>query len=105
MTGTQSDDRVNRQTTVAGCVLMVVSLAVLAGVALPVVTWRDPESGRPLPRELSIAVPLLAGALCYGIGTGILKIFGVSVEATRSRESADHHEDCDTRPPDNQSQG
>ena len=89
MAGTQSEDDENSQPTVAGCLLMVLSLAVIGCVAIPVVTWRDPDSGRPLPRMIAIVTPVLAGALCYGIGTAILKILGLSVLTMPKRKPPD----------------
>ena len=90
MANTQSEEDGNSEATLAGCLVMVLSLAVIVGVALPVVRWRDPASGQPLPRMFSIAVPVLAGAVCCGIATGILKIFGVPVSRKTKRESADN---------------
>jgi hypothetical protein len=69
----------NGEITVAGCLLLILSLAVIVSVALPVVMWRDPVSGQPLPRNIAIITPLLAGGLCCSIGTAILKIFGLQV--------------------------
>jgi hypothetical protein len=99
MTGNQSQDDKNGQTTIAGCLVVILSLAVIGAVAIPVVTWRDPESGRPLPRMVAIVVPVLAGALCCGICTGILKILGISVMAKPKTESPDFTEETDVPPP------
>ncbi len=74
-------------------------------MAIPVVKWRDPEFGRPLPRMIAIATPVLAGALFCAIGTGILKILGIPVMAKRKRESPDSDEDAGTPPQDEPSQG
>jgi hypothetical protein len=65
--------------TLAGALLMVISLAIIVTVAIPVVTWRDSESGMPFPRMVAILAPILAGALFYGAGTGVLKLFGIAV--------------------------
>ena len=79
MTGPPSKDKDTSQPTIAGIVLMLISLAIIVYVALVVVRWRDPESGIALPRMVAIVVPILAGALFYAIGTGILKLFGIAV--------------------------
>lgn len=73
--------------TAAGCLLLLVSVALIFGLAIPIVTWRDPQSGQPLPRMVAIVLPLLAGALCYAIGTGILKLFGLSTFAKSEKRS------------------
>jgi hypothetical protein len=82
----EEDDR--SRPTVAGCLLMLVSVAVIGAVAIPVVTWRDPEDGHPLPRTVAILTPILAGAFCYGIGTAVLKLLGLPV-LVRSKEPSD----------------
>jgi hypothetical protein len=75
-TGDQDD---KSRPTVAGCLLLVLSVAVIFGLAVPIVRWRDRESGDPLPRDVAIVAPILAGALFYAIGSAILRIFGLSV--------------------------
>jgi hypothetical protein len=85
MAGTPTGEDDRNRPTVAGCLLMLVSLAVIVAVAIPVVTWRDPEDGRPLPRTVAILTPILAGAFCYGIGTAILKLLGLPA-LVRSKE-------------------
>jgi hypothetical protein len=79
MTEPHSKDEDKARPTMAGCVLMVLSLAVIVCVALPVVEWRDPNTGFALPRMVAVVLPILAGAAVYGIGTGILKLFGIPV--------------------------
>jgi hypothetical protein len=90
------EDSKDERSIVAGCLLMVVCLAVIAGVAVYVVTWRDADSGRALPKKVAIVVPLLAGALCYGIGTTILKVLGLPVLVKSEKESSGHPEDSGT---------
>jgi hypothetical protein len=92
MAGTESEDDENSRPTVAGCLLMVLSLAVIGGVAIPVVRWRDPGSGSPLPQEVAIAAPVVAGALCYGIGAALLKILGLPVFVRPKKEPPDASE-------------
>jgi hypothetical protein len=79
MTESQHNGEDNRRPTLAGCLLMLLSVAVIFGSAVPIVTWRTPDTGQPLPRTVAIAAPLLLGALCYGIGTGILGVLGIRV--------------------------
>ena len=75
--------------TTSGCLLTIISFAVIVGVALPVVTWRDADTGRPLPKMIAIVVPLLAGALCHGIGTTILRFLGLTVFRKPKNASSD----------------
>jgi hypothetical protein len=63
--------------TLAGCFLTLLSVAVIFGSAVPIVTWRDPETGLPIPRMLAIAAPFLAGGLCYAVGAAILRLLGL----------------------------
>jgi len=65
--------------TFAGCFLTLLSVAVIFGSAVPIVTWRSSDSGLPLPRMIAIFAPLLAGALCYAVGAAILRLFGMSM--------------------------
>ena len=96
MVGNQPNDDSNSRPTVAGCLLLLLSLAVIPGVAIPIVTWRDPDSGRPLPRLIAIVTPVLAGAVFFGIGSSILKILGLSVLS----KIGESHEDANAPPPD-----
>ena len=59
---------------------------------MPIVTWRDPDSGRPLTRSVAIALPLVAGALCFGMGSTILKVLGLAVWAKLKKGSSDRAE-------------
>ena len=88
------------QATAAGCLLMAVCLAVIGGVAFYLVTWRDPATGEALPEKVAIFTPLLAGAVCYGIGAAVLKILGFPVLIQPKKESddpADDREEFQTR--------
>jgi hypothetical protein len=77
----EADD--NGKLTAAGCVLTLLSVAVIVGVALPIVRWRDPETGLPLPRSMAILSPLLIGAAFHGIGSFLLKFLGLPVWSKR----------------------
>jgi hypothetical protein len=67
--------------TGVGCVLTVFSTAVIFGVALPIVRWRDPATGQGLPRLVAIVAPLLIGAAVHGIGSLFLRLIGLRVWA------------------------
>jgi hypothetical protein len=69
----------NTKLTGVGCVLTLLSVAVTFAVALPIVRWRDPATGQPLPREVAIISPLLIGAAFNGIASLLLKVLGVRV--------------------------
>jgi hypothetical protein len=83
----EGDD--NGPPTIAGCLLLLLSLAVIGAVAVPLVTWRQPETGQPLPRMVSIFIPVIAGAIVFGIGTGLLRLLGVRVLAEAKKEPSE----------------
>jgi hypothetical protein len=72
-----SDD--NAKLTGVGCVLTLLSVGVIAGVAIPIVRWRDPETGNGLPNEVAICAPLVIGAAFHGICTVLLRLVGLRV--------------------------
>jgi hypothetical protein len=76
----------NAKLTGIGCALTLLSVAVVFGVALPMVRWRDPETGQPLPRSVAIFSPLLLGAAFHGIGLLVLKLVGLRVWSKREQE-------------------
>jgi hypothetical protein len=78
--------------TAAGCLLTFLCVAVIVGSAVPIVTWRDPDFGVPLPRTLSIAAPFLLGGLCYAIGAAILRLLGLALFKKTSGSSGEHAE-------------
>jgi len=92
----ESEGGNKEQATAAGCLLIAVCLAVIGGVAFYLVTWRDPQTGLALPHKVAIFVPLLAGAVCYGIGAAILKILGLPVLTRPNEESSDRSDDSET---------
>jgi hypothetical protein len=102
VTPSKADD--NSQPTLAGCLLMVFSLAVIGGVALLLVTWRDPNSGQALPQKVAIVTPVLAGALSYAIGSWLLRILGLRVEKPK-KELSDRPNDFETAGRDGQTWG
>ena len=66
------------QATAAGCFLTLICTAVIFGTVVPIVTWRDRESGLALPTWSAIAAPLFLGGLCYALGVAILKYLGIA---------------------------
>jgi hypothetical protein len=80
------DDDASSRLTATGCLLTALSAAVILGSAVPIVSWRDPDSKLPLPRSVAIAVPFLIGALCFGIGSAILKVLGLTVWAKPKKD-------------------
>jgi hypothetical protein len=98
MAATPDEDDDKGQLTPAGCLLIALSVAVIVTLAVPLVTWRDPDSGRPLPRMVAILAPFLAGALCYGLGAAILRILGLPVSARSRKDSSDRPGDGDAPP-------
>jgi hypothetical protein len=80
----EEDDK-HARPTAAGCLLTLLCVVVILGGAIPVVMWRD-DQGRGLPRRLAIALPVVAGAVCYGIGAVVLRILGISILKTSEDE-------------------
>ena len=62
--------------TAVGCMLVLGSVAVIFGVAYPVM-----RSG--LPQMIAIAIPMLAGAVCYAIGAGVCNLLGIRLYRDR----------------------
>jgi hypothetical protein len=77
--GPAENDKANL--TVVGYVLTVLSVAVIFGVALPIVRWRDPATGQRLPGEVALFGPLLIGAAVHGLGSLFLRLIGLPVWA------------------------
>jgi hypothetical protein len=69
----------NAKPTVVGCVLTLLTVALIFGLAIPIVQWRDPQTREPLPRTVAIFAPLLIGALFHGLGTIVLRCVGLRV--------------------------
>jgi hypothetical protein len=87
----KKDDK--EKLTGAGCVLTLLSVAVIFGVAIPIVHWRDPETGQPLPRTIAILAPILIGATFHGIGTLILRMVGLRVLAKPEKDDSSSPEE------------
>jgi hypothetical protein len=103
VTASKGDD--NNQITFAGCLLVLLSLAVIVAVALTVVQWRDPNSGEPLPRDALILTPVVAGALFCALVGGLLRMLGVRVLAKPKKESCDRANDFERSERDKRSRG
>jgi hypothetical protein len=82
--GSGIDD--NRQLTGLGCVVTLLSIAVVFGVAVPIVRWRDPETGQPLPRFVAIMSPLLIGATLQAIVSLFLRFLGFPIWKERETD-------------------
>jgi hypothetical protein len=82
--GSADDDK--EKLTGVGCVLTLLSVAVIFGVALPIVRWRDPATGQSLPRLIAILAPVLIGAAVHGIGSLVLRLLGLRVLAKRESD-------------------
>lgn len=73
--------------TPLGCVLTLLSLAVVLGTAIPIVRWRDPDTGQPLPRMVAISAPVILGAIFHAVCAGLLRLFGLRTWTTPEAES------------------
>jgi hypothetical protein len=76
----------NTKLTAAGCVLTALSIAIICVVALPIVRWRDPDTGQGLPRMVAIAAPILVGAAFHGLASLFLKLIGVPLWSKREKD-------------------
>ena len=83
----------NAKPTGVGCVLTLLTVAVIIGVAIPIVQWRDALTGEPLPRELAILAPLLVGAAFHGIGTLLLRLVGLRIWSKSDTEDSSSSEE------------
>jgi hypothetical protein len=69
----------NTKLTRAGCVVTFLTVVVIFGVAIPIVQWRDADTGQPLPRTVAIVAPFLIGALFYGVCSLLLWLVRLGV--------------------------
>ncbi|HEY7313659.1 MAG TPA: hypothetical protein VH643_30185 [Gemmataceae bacterium] len=69
----------NAKLTAAGCVLALLSVAVIFVAAIPIVRWRDAATGESLPHDVAIATPFVLAAAFYGIGTVLLRVVGLRI--------------------------
>jgi hypothetical protein len=90
MTASHDEKDSGKQLTSAGCVVTALCTAVMFCAAVPIVRWRDPDTGRPLPRVVAIGAPFLLGAACYGLGVALLALLGKSVWANPKKPSPGH---------------
>jgi len=67
--------------TRVGCLLTLLTIAVILGAALPIVQWRDGETGKPLPRMVAVAAPFVIGAVFFGISTALLRLVGLRIHS------------------------
>jgi hypothetical protein len=78
--------------TGVGCVLTLLTVAVIFSVAIPIVQWRDAETGRPLPRAVAIFAPFLIGAVFNAIGIGLLRLLGLRILSKPEQDDSDSPE-------------
>lgn len=78
----------NAKLTGVGCVLTLLTVAVIFSVAVPIVRWRDAETGRPLPRTVAILAPFLIGAVFNGLGIGLLRLLGLRIWSKSEKDDA-----------------
>ncbi len=78
-----SPDEDNADLTRVGCVLTLLSVALVFGVALPIVRWRDPATAEPLPRSVAIGSPFIIGAAFFGAASLFLRLIGLPVWVKR----------------------
>jgi hypothetical protein len=74
--------------TAVGCVLTLLTLAVIFGVALPIMRWRDPQTGLSLQGDSAIYAPLVVGAIFHGIGTGLLRLMGLRIWSKTDKDDS-----------------
>jgi hypothetical protein len=67
----------------------LLSVAVIFVVAIPIVHWRDPATGRPLPRFIAIFSPFLIGAAFHGVALFFLRLFGLPVWSKREEDKTE----------------
>jgi hypothetical protein len=76
----------NLKLTSIGCLLTLLTVALIFGVAIPIVQWRDPDTGQPLPRLIAISLPVIAGAVFYGGASFLLNLIGLPVMVQRKSD-------------------
>jgi hypothetical protein len=82
----ENDD--NAKPTAVGCVVTLLTFAIIFGVALPIVRWRDPLTGQALPREIAIFSPLLIGGAFFGIASWFLRLIGLPVWSKQEKDES-----------------
>jgi hypothetical protein len=103
VTPSEGDD--NNQPTFVGCLLMLLSLAIIVAVALTLVRWRDPNSGEALPQDVLVVIPVLAGALFYAIVGGLLRMLGIHVLPKPMKRSCERPNDFERSERDKRTRG
>jgi hypothetical protein len=83
--GPEADD--NARLTSVGCVLTLLAVAVIVGVAIPIVRWRHPATGQPLPRLVAVVAPVLIGAVVHALGSLLLRCIGLRVWSKRETDA------------------
>lgn len=81
-----AEEHAKGELTASGCILTLITVAVIFGVAVPLVRWRDPETGQPLPRTIAILTPFLIGASFQAIVSLLLRMVGLRIWKKREME-------------------
>jgi hypothetical protein len=76
----------NRQLTGLGCVVTLLSVAVVFAVAVPIVRWREPATGQPMPRFVAIISPVLIGATIQAVVSLFLRFLGFPIWKERETD-------------------
>ena len=63
--------------TGAGCVIMLLSVIVIFAVAVPIAHWRNPNTGKPMPRFIAILAPVILGACFNAVAGFVLRLIGI----------------------------
>jgi hypothetical protein len=81
------EEGVNEKLTGVGCILTLITIAVLFGVAIPIAHWRNPATEQPLPRDIAIASPFVIGAAVHRIGSLLLRLISLQVWSKRKMKA------------------
>lgn len=87
----EHDDSKGKLTSV-GCVVTLITVAIIFVVAVPLVRWRDPETGQPVPRMVAVFTPFLVGGAFHGIVSAVLRLIGLPVWIPPESERTDSDE-------------
>ena len=65
--------------TITGYIITFLSVIIIFGSALPIVQWRNPETGQPLPKLVAVVCPVLIGAVFHSVASAIFSLIGFPV--------------------------
>jgi hypothetical protein len=81
-----SHDDDKAKLTGVGCVVILLTVAVIVVTAVPLVMWRDPVNGEPLSRKAAIPAPFAVAAVFFGVVSFVLKLVGLPVWSMPPKE-------------------